>query len=263
MKTSRQFCRLVPLVWCPRFSVFRRIPLVVAALVACVAPVVAEADEAPAATPLEQFKNFISSPPIIQNLVFQQKAPMEGGARPLDGTFALSTKFDYFQAKYQPDGMLFRRLGQPEDATNFTTPNLLVSVSAHQHALVEPGRRLTAWDDRDPSAAGKTTSVFYTTHFALEPLREIMNLGVMQAGVGSIRWTGDKGVGTARPHNQSAPAEAPTAHRQPTRERSAGPATGSKPNARWITSAGSSRANWFPPATPRPPPCAFAMRLRA
>src|SRR6266851_7453899 len=43
---------------------------------------------------LEQFKAFISSPPPISNVVFQQKVPMKGGARPLDGTFALSTRFD-------------------------------------------------------------------------------------------------------------------------------------------------------------------------
>ena len=63
MKTSRQFCRLVPLV--------------IAVLVACVAPVAAVAENVsfqPDATPtpLEQFKNFISSPPVIRNLVFQQ-----------------------------------------------------------------------------------------------------------------------------------------------------------------------------------------------
>ncbi len=117
---------------------------------------------------------------------------MNGGARPLDGTFALSTRFDYFQARWQPDGMLFRGLNRPEDATNFTFTGNLVSVSAHQHALVEPGGRLTTWDDRDPSVAGKSTSVFYTTQLALDPLREILNLGVMHAGTGTIRWAGNR-----------------------------------------------------------------------
>ena len=138
---------------------------------------------------------------------------MQGGARPLDGTFALSTKFDYFQAKWQPDGMLFRPLGRPEDATNFATSSLLVSVSAHQHALVEPGRRLTTWDDRDPSVAGKNTSVFYTTHFALEPLREIMSLGVMQAGIGTIRWAGGQRGGDSlspQPVNIGTGADGPS-----------------------------------------------------
>jgi hypothetical protein len=168
--------------------------LLLAALVVNVSPLTTRAEDGSnsAPSPVEQFKNFISSPPIIQNLVFQQKVPMESGARPLDGTFALSTRFDYYHGKWQPDGMLFRRLNRPEDATNFTFAGNLVSVSAHQHALVEPGGRLTTWDDRDPSVAGKTISVFYTTQLALDPLREILNLGIMRAGIGTIRWVGDQ-----------------------------------------------------------------------
>src|SRR5437879_1832702 len=49
-------------------------------------------------SPTEQFKAFISSPPVISNLVFQVTVPMEGGARPRDGSFARSTRFEYFQA---------------------------------------------------------------------------------------------------------------------------------------------------------------------
>jgi len=141
---------------------------------------------------LEQFKQFISSPPSIRNLVWQQKVPMEGGQRPLDGTFALSTRFDYFQARWQTNGMLFRRLNRPEDATNYNFAGTLVSVSDHQHALVEPGGHLTTWDDRDPSVSGKNISVFYTTQLALDPLREILNLGTMRAGLGTIRWDGNR-----------------------------------------------------------------------
>src|SRR5512140_3380177 len=109
-----------------------------------------EVDSGSATSPVEQFKQFLSLPPIITNLVWQQKVPMEGGQRPLDGTFALSTRFDYFQARWQTNGMLFRRLNRPEDATNFTFAGTLVSVSDHQHALVEAGGRMTTWDERDP-----------------------------------------------------------------------------------------------------------------
>jgi hypothetical protein len=168
--------------------------LLLTALVVGALPVAPRAEElsnsAPA--PIEQFKNFISSPPIIQNLVFQQKVPMDGGQRPLDATFALSTRFDYFQAKWQTNGMLFRRLNQPEDATNFTFTGNLVSVSAHQHALVEPGGRLSTWDDRDPSVAGKEVSVFYTSQLVLEPLRRILSLGIMYAGIGTVRWDANR-----------------------------------------------------------------------
>ncbi|HEV2391608.1 MAG TPA: hypothetical protein VG146_04505 [Verrucomicrobiae bacterium] len=121
-----------------------------------------------------------------------RKVPMDGGARPLDGTFALSTRFEYFQAKWQTNGLLFRRITSPGDVTNFNVAGELVSWSGHRHALVESGARLTTWDDRDPSVAGRDTSVFYTTSFLLHPLREVLNLGIMYAGIGTVRWEGNR-----------------------------------------------------------------------
>jgi hypothetical protein len=141
-------------------------------------------------SPVEQFKAFIESPPVIKNLVFQQKVPMSGGARPLDGSFALSTRFDYFQARWQPDALFFRRLGGPQDETNFTAFGQLVALADHVHWLLE-GQRVTTWDDRDPSVKGKTTSIFFTSRFFLQPLEQVMNMGVMHAGIGAIHWQGN------------------------------------------------------------------------
>lgn len=139
----------------------------------------------------EEIKRFMSSPPPIHELIFEQKAPMEGGARPLDGTFALSTKYDYFEARRQADGLLFRRLATVTASTNYDFAGLLVACAAHRHGLAEPGGRFTVWDDRDPSVAGKNVSVFYTEKLMLEPLRRVLNLGVMYAEAGSIRWAGE------------------------------------------------------------------------
>jgi hypothetical protein len=141
---------------------------------------------------LQQFKDFISHPPVIKSLVFAKKIPMNGGALPLDGSFARSTRFDYFQAKWQTNGILFRELTTPSDVTNDTVAGELVAWSGHHHALVEPNGNLTTWDDRDPSVAGKNVSVFYTARFLLRPLQEVMNLGVMYGGTGQISWEGDR-----------------------------------------------------------------------
>lgn len=116
---------------------------------------------------------------------------MDGGARPLDGTFALSTRFEYFQARWQTNGLLFRRLGGLGDVTNLSVAAELVSISGHEHALVEPPGRLTTWDDRDPSIAGKAVSIFYTSQFMLEPLRRVVNMGIMYAGFGKVEWAGN------------------------------------------------------------------------
>ena len=140
----------------------------------------------------EEIKQFMTSPPPIHELIFQQKVPMDGGARPLDGTFALSTKYDYFQARRQAGDLLFRRLANATAATNYDFGGLLVSCLRHRHGLAEPGGRFTVWDDRDPSVGGKSVSVFYTEKLMLEPLRRVLNLGVMYAEAGSIRWAGQR-----------------------------------------------------------------------
>lgn len=141
---------------------------------------------------LEQFKAFISSPPPISNLVFQVKVPMDGGARPRDGSFARSTRFEYFQAGWQTNGLLFRRLSGPSEMTNLDVPGELVSWSGHRHAVVEPNRQLTAWDDRDPSIPTKPISIFYASQSLQQPLREVLNLGIMFAGIGAVRWEGNR-----------------------------------------------------------------------
>ncbi len=108
---------------------------------------------------LQQFKDFISHPPVIKNLVFAKKIPMNGGMLPLDGSFAFSTAFVCFQAKWQTNGMLYRQIGSATGASNFDFAGRLVSVSDHKHAVAEPSRQSTTWDDRDPSVAGK--SIFW------------------------------------------------------------------------------------------------------
>lgn len=141
---------------------------------------------------LEQFKQFICSPPVINNIVFQKKVPMGGGMRPLDGSFARSTSFEYFQAKWQTNGFLFRQLSSPTDTTNFTVAGHLISWSGHKHALWEPDWFFTTWDDRDPSVKSKDISIFYTSDLFLDPLREVLNLGVLYAEIGTIRWEGNR-----------------------------------------------------------------------
>lgn len=145
-----------------------------------------------ALSPVEQFKQFISCPPVISNLVFRQKVPMRGGIKPLDGTFALSRNWEYFHARWQTNAILFRRLSGPDDVTNFTVASQLVSWSGHQHALVGPPALLTTWDDRDPSVPRRPISFLYTSHCELDPLRDVLNLGIMYAEIGSVRWDGNR-----------------------------------------------------------------------
>ena len=117
---------------------------------------------------------------------------MRGGIKPLDGTFALSRNWEYFHARWQTNAILFRRLSGPDDVTNFTVASQLVSWSGHQHALVGPPALLTTWDDRKPSVPHRPISFLYTSHCELDPLRDVLNLGIMYAEIGSVRWDGNR-----------------------------------------------------------------------
>ncbi len=143
-------------------------------------------------SPLDQFKAFISSPPVIKNIHFQAKVPLDRGIGGLAEGFALSKNYEYFQAAWQPDGVFFRRLNDPSDATNWNVAGQLVSAFNHNHALVETKPQLTTWNDNDPSVKGKKISIFYVRRFFLHPLREILNLGIMHVDIGAVHWEGNR-----------------------------------------------------------------------
>ena len=128
---------------------------------------------------------------------------------PKDGSLARSTVFQWFQAKWQPDGLFFRQLSTPSDATNFIFAGRLTSALNHRHSIVESipaaevtynrrhalgdaTARLTTWDDTDISTQGKNVSIFFASQFFLEPLRNILNLGIMHVDIAAIHWEGNR-----------------------------------------------------------------------
>ena len=146
-------------------------------------------------SPLEQFKEFIASPPIISNLIVQKKVPTGGGIIPLDGSFAQSTAFEYYQSRLQPGSVFFRKYLTASDETNFVVAGQLVSVFDRQSRVFDGNSQLTTWDDRDPSVLGKRSSIFYSREYYLRTLSEFLNLGLMHSHWGSIRWNGDAFMG--------------------------------------------------------------------
>lgn len=179
--------------WAPSTSAIRLLVSIVVAtglLLPASSQTYQQSNTVPSA--LDQFKKFISSPAPIKNLVFQKKVPIGGGVRPLDGSFAQSAHFELYQARWQTNGVLLRPMGSLSDITNFAVTGHLISWSGHQHALWEPNWFFTTWDDRDPSVAGKEFSIFYTSRFYLGSLRELLNFGILFAGIGSVHWEGNR-----------------------------------------------------------------------
>lgn len=120
---------------------------------------------------------------------------MGGGIRPLDGSFADSTAFEYYQARLQPEAVFFRRFLAAEDATNSAVAGRLVSRFNHQHWLFDGNPRLNTWFDTDPSTVGRNYSIFYTSEYYLRALSEVLNCGVMHIRSGTLQWNKDRFYG--------------------------------------------------------------------
>jgi hypothetical protein len=143
-------------------------------------------------SPVERFKDFLSNPPAITNLLLQRKVPMGGGRRAFDGSLAFSTEFAYYQARWQPGGVFFRKLSHPSEATNVGFAGDLVSSYGETNWMVDSKPIFITWNDPTPSAKGKNFSVYFTRKLLLEPLRQALNLGVLHLDAGAIRWNGNE-----------------------------------------------------------------------
>jgi hypothetical protein len=136
---------------------------------------------------MEQFETFVSHPPVISNLLLQRKL-IERNDRSFDGSFALSSTFAYYQAKWQPGAVFFRKLNNPSDVTNNILAGDFVSSFGETNWITEFKPVITTWSEQ-PGTNGKLRSVYYTRNLLLEPLREALNFGMMHLRIGSIRWT--------------------------------------------------------------------------
>lgn len=140
---------------------------------------------------IDGFKRFISSPPPIQELVFRQKtAPKPDTAKPKDGSFAASTNYLFFQARYEPPTIVLKKEHTLSNLLSERLSGGLLAILGKEYWWIDQERKQahlwTMPEGARPNAPGQ--SVRRTVNYRLHPLFEVMNFGVQHAGIGTIAW---------------------------------------------------------------------------
>lgn len=143
------------------------------------------------ASDIESFKRFLESPPPIEDLVFSEKLPPNPGqARPLDGSFQQSTFLNYYHARWQTNGLLFRQIRSVTDATNFSAMKLFAANFDNEYWLCYNSTNITR-TEWVPGTTAKTNRIFGSFVFRTRILREPLLLGIMHLDLGKVVWDGD------------------------------------------------------------------------
>ncbi|MDA1273434.1 MAG: hypothetical protein O2960_05195 [Verrucomicrobia bacterium] len=148
----------------------------------------AAGDRSEGGSPVERFKAFISSPPVIKDIVFRKKVRQDlSKPMRMDGSFALSTNFEYFHARWQPDATLLRQIPDPSDIESLKIDRLLVSIFRDEYWLVDRERMATHWFKRSET----DNFVFRIANRRMYSLRKLLNLGLIHVPIASIVWNGN------------------------------------------------------------------------
>ncbi len=142
---------------------------------------------------IEQCKSFISSPPIIEELIWELKIAPPGKRHNPEDDLGASTNFQRFIARWQPDARFVYQVFPEYVSTNTVMNWTSVSVFGSKHWQMDPSGTLILWHDdgspppRKASVNFAESSVSYLTY----RLAEVLNMGVFNLGISSIRWQGD------------------------------------------------------------------------
>lgn len=140
-------------------------------------------------SPAERFKTFLSSPAVVESLVFSERlAPDPKTPWRTDIPLTNSTSFRYYEARWQPGAFFLREIAAPDALSDPVTPGLL-AVHFGDQCWFHYGRGLT--DDFIDYGAGASNHVCEVVKLNSGVLKQVMTLGIMHCDIGSIEWTGD------------------------------------------------------------------------
>ena len=142
---------------------------------------------------VERFKAFLASPPVIESLVFSERlAPDPTTPWRTDIPLSASHAFRYYHARWQPGAFFLRELPGPGAVADLKTPGLL-AVGFNDQCWFHYGHGYgDEWLDSGVSIGGQTNLVCRTAHENIAILRQVLNLGIMHAEVGTAEWNGNR-----------------------------------------------------------------------
>jgi len=149
----------------------------------------APAVEAEGVSPLQTFKNFLSSTPLIESMVFRVRMPADTNAPwRADIPFSSSQNFRYYEARCQPGAFFLREVSGPDALLDERIPGRLAAVFDDQ-----------AWFHYGPSyrkdilhfGVGPNNRVSEFVHVNSHVFRSVLSLGLMSE-VGAVEWEGNR-----------------------------------------------------------------------
>ncbi len=138
---------------------------------------------------LQAFKNFLSSPPIIESLVFRERLPAYTNAPwREDIPFAASQNFRYYEVRYEPGAYHLREISSPDAVLDERTPGLLAACVGDQWWF-HYGRGY--YSEYIQFGVGPTNRVAQVAYFNSDVLRRVLTLGLMSE-IGAVEWDGNR-----------------------------------------------------------------------
>jgi hypothetical protein len=140
--------------------------------------------------PVEQFKRFLSSPPVIERLVFGERLPPDPKAPwRTDLPLSSSQSFQYYHARWQSNAHFLREIASPHAVDDLQAIGLLASCF-EDRCWFRYGD--AAYDGRIEFGVSLTNMVCSTAFRSSFPLLQVLNLGIMHARIGSAEWEGNR-----------------------------------------------------------------------
>lgn len=145
-------------------------------------------------TPLEQFKQFIATPPMIESAVYRTITAndpskglpaSEGGCGPKDWVY-------YFFARWQ-QGCLFLKSGTNLDVSQ-PGSGFREEINSRFHDeywRLDAAGVLTIWQDPAGTPADINMQPTRMFHTHSHQLKELLNMGIMQIEAGALKWAGN------------------------------------------------------------------------
>ncbi len=146
-----------------------------------------------ASSAVERFKAFLASPPVIESLVFSERlAPDPTTPWRTDIPLSASQAFRFYHARWQPNALFLRELPGPGAVGDLKTPGLL-AVRFNDECWFHYGHGYEEqWLDFGVSVGNQTNLVYQAAHENIAVLRQVLNLGIMHAEVGTAEWNGNR-----------------------------------------------------------------------
>lgn len=140
-------------------------------------------------SPIDSFKTFLSSPPVVEHLIFSERLPPDP-EKPwrYDLSVSESRVYRYYEARWQPGAYFLRDIAATDSAGDPRTLGVLAARfdnhSWFHDSFGYRGRFLQFSAEPD----GRLCQ---TADLNSDVLRQVMTFGLMHSYIGSIRWNGN------------------------------------------------------------------------